>query len=393
MSGSYDGRHEGPYQPYRGGHPQPQPPQTPFPPPAPPPPVFQTAIYRQPVFHPSLPVQPTEYQMFWRAPSWRWWRPIVGLIVGVLIMLVLAIMLSSGAVALDILTGRLVVDGSADLSLDQLMSPALFLANNVVLAGLIPVAFLISAAVFKQRPGFVSSVVGNLRWRWLARCLAIITPLWLVMIGIEWILSARDGGLDGIGVNADTWLLVVGILITTPLQSAGEEYGFRGAINRLAASFFANKTAGLVVGLIVSSTAFMFAHSAADPWLNTYYFFFGATSCILVWRTGGLEASIVMHVVNNVLSEAALPFSDLSGLFDRSAGTAGPEVLIQMGVVAVATALICWQAKRTGVVTATAPVAEMAVPQAPNQSVLATNQPLINPRPWESGNQARPDYS
>lgn len=389
-----------------------------------PPSAYQPLTNRPPAFEPSLPTTPTSYASFWRTPRWRWWRPVVALALGVVAMFVLALVLSAGAIAFDISRGRLTTQDLANLGLDQLTA-SVFLANNLSLAALILVAFFISAVIFKQRPGFLASVTGSLRWGWLGRCVLIVLPLWLIYIGFDWFLTAEAGGFDDLAVNQDTWLLVVGILITTPLQSAGEEYGFRGVVNRAIAGFFRNEKAGLVAGLIVSSGVFMWAHSASDLWLNLYYFSFGAASCILVWRTGGLEASIVMHVVNNLLSEAFLPFSDISGLFDRSSGAGGPDVLIGMAVIAVATALIIWQARRRGIAITAAPAASMQAPAAPMsypppapnpypapgsmpepgwgtypgvpqprwpqdvppQTAPIEQDPLFNPRPWESGDR------
>lgn len=389
-----------------------------------PPSAYQPLMNQPPAFEPSLPITPTSYASFWRTPRWRWWRPVVALALGVVAMFVLALVLSAGAIAFDISRGRLTTQDLANLGLDQLTA-SVFLANNLSLAALILVAFFISAVIFKQRPGFLASVSGSLRWGWLGRCVLIVLPLWLIYIGFDWFLTAEAGGFDDLAVNQDTWLLVVGILITTPLQSAGEEYGFRGVVNRAIAGFFRNEKAGLVAGLIVSSGVFMWAHSASDLWLNLYYFSFGAASCILVWRTGGLEASIVMHVVNNLLSEAFLPFSDISGLFDRSSGAGGPDVLIGMAVIAVATALIIWQARRRGIAITAAPAASMQVPAAPMsypppapnpypapgsmpepgwgtypgvpqprwpqdvppQTAPIEQDPLFNPRPWESGDR------
>jgi len=385
-----------------------------------PPPGYQPSMTQPPAFEPSLPTTPTSYASFWRTPRWRWWRPVVAVVVGVIAMFGLALVLSAGAIAFDIARGRLTTQDLANLGLDQLTA-SVFLANNLSLAALILVAFFISAVIFKQRPGFLASVSGSLRWGWLGRCVLIVLPIWLIYLGFDWFLTAEAGGFDDLAVNQDTWLLVVGILITTPLQSAGEEYGFRGVVNRAVASFFRNEKAGLVAGLIASSGLFMWAHAAADPWLNLYYFCFGAASCILVWRTGGLEASIVMHVVNNLLSEAFLPFSDISGLFDRSEGTAGPDMLIGVAVIVVATVLIIWQARRQGIAITAAPAASMSVPaapmgyppaapspypmpdarwstypgagqypepfSAPPQTAHIEQDPLFNPRPWESGDR------
>ncbi|WIY83514.1 CPBP family intramembrane glutamic endopeptidase [Propionimicrobium sp. PCR01-08-3] len=312
-------------------------------------------------FQPTLPTKPTSYPFFWRAPNWRWWRPVVAVVVGGIGMLVTSLIFSAIGIAADVARGALNPDDLMSFDGTQ-MTAGLFLANNAALAALILVAFFISAAIFKQRPGFMASVTGRIRWGWLGRCAIVIVPIWLLYIGYDWVAMAIDGSIHELTVNGDTWLLIVGILITTPLQSAGEEYAFRGVVNRAAASFFGNQKLGLAIGLIVSSTLFMFAHMAEDPWLNAYYFFFGAASCVLVWRTGGLEASIVMHVVNNVLSESTMPFTDISDMFDRSAGAAGPEVLIGIGVITLATVLICWWAKKRGIERVAAPAESMADP-------------------------------
>ena len=87
------------------------------------------------------------------------------------------------------------------------------------------------------------------------------------------------------------------------------------------ASFIPNKYVGLVGGALVSSTVFMLLHGAGDVWLNVFYFTFAMIACFLTWWTGGLEASIAVHVVNNMTSLSLTPWQDLSGLFQREAGT------------------------------------------------------------------------
>ena len=143
--------------------------------------------------------------------------------------------------------------------------------------------------------------------------------------------------------------------------------------NRAAASFFKNRTLGLLVGLVFSSCLFMLAHGAGDPWLNLFYFCFGAIACIMTWRTGGLEAAIAMHAVNNLLSEASLPFSDISDMFNREAGTADASVLIGVVVPLIGLALVEWQARRQQIIRATAPAAALQP-----QRLGAKNQPALS---------------
>mgnify|MGYP000429204154 FL=1 len=148
------------------------------------------------------------------------------------------------------------------------------------------------------------------------------------------------------------------------------------------ASFFSNGRAGLVAGAVSSSLVFTAAHAAGDPWLNVYFFCFGLAACYVTWRTGGLEAAIAIHVVNNVCSEAFLPFSGVSEIFHREAGTAGPLVLVGMVVIALAVALIVWQAEKRDIQVTAAPGESMANALAGLQATIPTpQQPPMYPRP------------
>lgn len=330
-------------------------------------------------FRPTLPVRPTRYASFWRTPAWSWWRPIVALAVGVIAVLVASVVFSGLAIAFDFATGRrdAVTDPAQPGAL--VMTAPLFLANNLVLASLIPIAFVVAWLVFRQRPGWLASVTGRFRWGWFGRCLLLITPLWALYTGIDAVLALRGTDAPQLAVNSDTWLLIVGILLTTPLQAAGEEYGFRGLLNRIGASFFADQRAGLVVGAVISSVGFMFAHGAGDPWLNGYYFSFGLMACFVTWRTGGLEAAIALHVVNNMFGEVFLPFSDVSHIFDRQAGTAGPEMLIGAGVALAGTVLLTWQGRRRGLTAESAPGESMAMAMAAADRLASVDQTIPTP--------------
>ena len=69
----------------------------------------------------------------------------------------------------------------------------------------------------------------------------------------------------------------MGILLT-PLQSAGEEYLFRGWIMQNVGSYFARPLVGLVVSLTVSTALFAAAHLSPDPWV------LGTLGCPGRWR-------------------------------------------------------------------------------------------------------------
>ncbi len=332
----------------------------------------------QPPPPPALPLEQSEYHSFWRTARWSWWRPVVAMVVFGVAFFGFALLAIVASLLIDGSTGRTSPEDFLQRASEGIIevTPALFLANNLALAALIPTALLLGWALFRQRPRWLSSVTGGIRWGWLARCAMVIVPLWLVYLGAEYLMAWQFDEEFSLSVNPDTWLLVIGILVTTPLQAAGEEYGFRGFIQRSVSSFFRSSRIGLAVGALVASSLFMLAHGAGDMWLNVFYFSFAMVATWMTWRTGGLEAAIVMHVTNNVLSEATMPFQDISGMFNREAGTAGWPVLIGVAVCVGAALLVDWQARRTGVVRSNDPGARTQE----GKWFLAARQPWVVPQ-------------
>ena len=96
------------------------------------------------------------------------------------------------------------------------------------------------------------------------------------------------------------WLLLV-VVLTTPLQSAAEEYVFRGYLSQAIAGWVRRPVVGAVVAALLTAALFSAAHG--PPELETFLdrFAVGLAASAVVWLTGGLEAAIVLHAVNNVL--------------------------------------------------------------------------------------------
>ena len=272
----------------------------------------------------ALPSVQREYHEFFRAPRFRWWRPLLSIAMFVATWFLATLLISIPPILIDVSSGRL--DMGALTRGELKLTPLLFLANNLGLAVAIPLAGLTAWAVFGQRPRWMSSIAGGFRWGLFWRFVAVAVPILLVSVGVEMLL----GGAPQLVWNADSWFLIIAILLTTPLQAAGEEYGTRGLLARSIGSWFGSARVGLVVATVVTSVVFMLLHGAGDPWLNGYYFTVGVSCSILVWKTGGLEAAIALHVVNNLIGEVTIPFGGLEGMFDREAGAAGPEILIQV---------------------------------------------------------------
>ncbi len=303
----------------------------------------------------ALPVEPKRHSQFLQTPRRRWWKLPIALVVAGVAWLIGTMIALLPALFYDGITQGVHLSdlvGLQDFLLRETttITPALFLANNVGIALMIPSAWL-GLIIYGQRPRWLSSVVGGVRWGWLFRIIGLIL---LPYIALE-ALTLALGGLPHLTWKPYSLFMIIVILLTTPLQCAGEEYGLRGLINRLAGSYGSSRVS-FWIGAVLSSLAFMALHLAQDTYLNTFYFTFGMISCWMAWRTGGLEAGIALHVVNNVLAMATLPFSDFSGIFNRQAGSANVVDVAPLALVMLASmGLVEWQVRRRKPIAVAAP--------------------------------------
>ena len=248
-----------------------------------------------------LHTEPQPYHRLLLSRTYRWWRPLLGLAIFGVAFTVLTIGVTVAIVALDVVrTG-----GPVEESIDRFGSEmdALFLlGTNLGLAVAMPAAILAIVVAHRMRPGWLSSVVGRLRWGLLLRMSGLaLAMVVLFTVAGSWLIPADDGALDLEDiqlVSFNTWLgFAIVIVLTTPLQAAAEEYAFRGYGLQALSAWFRTPW----VGAIVTSLAFAFAHGTQNMPLFLDRLAFGLIACWLVVRTGGLEAAIAMHVMNNMV--------------------------------------------------------------------------------------------
>jgi uncharacterized protein len=306
-----------------------------------------------PIRRPALPAEPEEYHHVLRGPRRAWWRPIVSfllVIAGVLVASVaLVIVAGIGYVVLS--GGDL--DAFEDMTLD-FNNPVTFGVQNLWLAALIPIAGLATWIAHGVRPGFVSSVVGRFRWGWFGWCLLVTVPLWLAYIGVAALIDG-DAFADTTG-RPSTWVaLVVLTLLTTPFQAAGEEYLFRGWLMQQIGAYVKNTYAALAIAIVLSSVVFALAHTSLDPWILIDLGSFATAAVLLTWRTGGLEAAVALHVVNNVIVLIlSILTTGLQDAFITPDTTSDPlTTVISFVALVVTSAVIWWLAGRRGVARST----------------------------------------
>jgi uncharacterized protein len=222
------------------------------------------------------------------------------------------------------------------------ISPAGLGFLNLTLAGWIVVAILCTLVVHQVRPGFLISVAGRIRWRWTlisVGCAAVaMLATWAVDAVVPATTSAPSHGAQHWTGQMTAFALVV--LLTTPLQAIGEEFLFRGYLTQAVGSLVPAGQVLLsrIVPVVVPALLFAAAHGSQGLPVFLDRLLFGLLAGVLVIVTGGLEAGIVMHVINNLVAFGiAIVMGDVSGTLAADHGTWWllPVTLTQTGVFLV----------------------------------------------------------
>jgi uncharacterized protein len=383
MSNQYPGQQPGPGQPpYQGqppygypnqqppyGNPQQQPQWTPqqqeprWGPPAPPPPAAPLPSYPHP--------EPREYHQMLRTWNYAWWKPLVGiLLVGVGMVVVAPLVLMPVLIAGVAIEGGPFWESFEEAATLQAIGPASLLYLNLTLGSTILVTWLVMRVIHRMRPRWLTSVAPKMRWKFFFVCIGLAVIALIAQIVVSALMPGSQEA-DVVGemneFTTTTAVLALIVLVTTPLQAAGEEYVFRGYLMQALGSLFNNKW----VAVVVTATLFAMAHGVQNFPLFFDRFMFGLIAGWLVVRTGGLEAGIAMHILNNFLAFGfALTFADLTESLNVSEVEWSniPLTLTQSVVYA---ALVIFAAKKMGLRTRTNPPVKS--PPTSDVSVL-TNQ-------------------
>ena len=288
----------------------------------------------------TTPARSADYHAGYRSATFRWWHSLVGLVLFTAVWGVGVLLATIAAIVYELAVGGATTE---ELS-EGARTPALFLANNVGVALAIPAAVLAQRLVFRQHAGWLFSVQGRPRWRLLGRFLSIATVIHLAVLG-AWLMI---GGLpSGLRIRPESWVLLAAVLLTTPLQAAGEEVAFRGFATRAVGSWFSDARLGLVASTAATALVFTCAHGSRNGWLLIFYVSLAVAASLLTWRAGGLEAAVALHVVVNLTTMMFLPFLGL-------ASSASPEhlawqVIGQVLAIILTSAAMLWHIRRAGI--------------------------------------------
>jgi membrane protease YdiL (CAAX protease family) len=237
-------------------------------------------------------------------------------------------------------------------------TPLRHIAGSLSLAVLIPYSMLLQRLLYGIPAGSLHSVAGRFRFSLFGKSVVLFGPLTLVAMSIPFLLLPNA---TSEWTTVDLVAMFLASLLVTPLAAAGEEYGFRGLMFRVVGSWARSRRVGLVLGVVVTTVSFSLVHGSVDPYVLTSYFVLFGTMAIVTWRTGGLEAAVVMHSLYNLalLLAATLHVDVFGDLAGRSEFVGSPVNLIPGTALISATAVIWWMTRSSGpVLTASAERAE-----------------------------------
>ncbi len=267
-----------------------------------------------------------------------WWKPLV-LVVALPLLLVV----------MQVLFLRLagVIEGSDD-PLSTEFTPLKSLAVNLAIGatGLVAVLLLVWMTrvpwriLFSPRRAFDGRRVAH-----YSLSAALLVG---VGVGAVAVVAPESTGWSTFAITGTTIALLTVTLLTTPIQAVGEELMYRTVLLPAAASWVRAVRPALAVGLVVSALGFAAVHGSTDPWLAGYYVVVAVSTGLMAVLSGGMEAPIAFHAVNNVL--VGVIGNVMSGggttTIDRATATGDPSLLILVAVNVAMVALVATYERR-----------------------------------------------
>ena len=267
-----------------------------------------------------------------------WWTPLIVGLVGVgfyaaLIVIIVITIMVAGLLVPDFGTNLLSVDvtGSFDLA-DPFMLAVLL--GTIVL--MLPAYLAASRLINGPRLGLVSSAAGRIRWGWLLACTGLAIAVTAVVQGLSMLLPSDPFGESSAEVLAPAdnpmfgWTLLV-LIVSVPFQAAAEEYVFRGYLMQALGRWLRHP----IWAIVLPIPLFVLGH-VYDVLGQASVAVFALVAGWLTWRTGGLEAAIAIHIVNNLVAFGMAAF----GLADVNASGQGVLSLVSSVVMIAGYALV-----------------------------------------------------
>ncbi len=322
--------------------------------------------------------EPRPYHLMLRTWTYAMWKPFVGIAVMFFAMLIVMPLLLLPVLALGVaLEGGPFLDKFEKAATLQTVDPAALLYLNLVLGSMVLVTWFVVRVIHQLRPRWLMSVKPRIRWKFFFACLGIAVVALAAQVVVGNLLpgdteSDMTGKLNDFTATSLAIALVV--IFTTPLQAAGEEYVFRGYLLQAVGSLFGvhesvvKQRLSRWGAIFITATAFAFAHGVQNFPLFFDRFAFGLIAAWLVTLTGGLEAGIALHILNNFLAFGfAVAFGDLTQTLTVST-VSWWNIVLTVTQSGVYLGLVLLVARRMGIQTTTRPPS-VEPPEVPADAV------------------------
>lgn len=230
-------------------------------------------------------------------PRPRWWRPLLTVLFSSLAYAVLI----GAAVLLGMIVAHVrpelepTITGWAQTETYDLDTPLRLILGCGTIALMLPAVAIGLRLAEKHSLGRFSSVAGRLRGRLLLPMLGLAVAVFIPYVAIDAFVQWRQGSLD-VTLTRSALLLIALALLVVPFQAAAEEYVFRALPQQVLGAWLRSPWWGILAPIPL----FVLGHTY-DLYGQVNIGLFALAMGILVWRTGGLEAAIALHVVNNLV--------------------------------------------------------------------------------------------
>lgn len=248
-----------------------------------------------------------------RTRPYRWWRPLVEIAVAAVLFFALQ---AAWVVPFILINGKESIGRIAD------GTPTSMLVGFGALALTVPAAFVAAWASGRDVRA-LWSVERRFRWRYFLPGLAAFAAPGLLTLATDIaVYGAPPAPLDA------TFFWCVGIvLVLVPLQCLAEELLFRGVVVQSFGAWMRSPWLTYLLALPI----FVVGHTAGGGGMVTIVVF-ALVASLLVHRTGGIELSVALHIVNNI----TVSYAGFSGLIDLDSARVLLPVVGQLGAFALA---------------------------------------------------------
>lgn len=278
---------------------------------------------------------PLEYhRLFHGAKRYRWWKPLVALVLAALYYFTLSTVFAALTIFPYLMASDepLTQEHITMMMLPDMQRPVSLLLSLGSIILMIPAVWLALISVGLGPLGRAWSVALKIRWRLLGRtslmALAVLVLINVLSVSVEMLLallSGQPGAGPPMATDLDWSLAAISAviaLVLVPFQAAAEELVFRGLLMQTLGAWL--RSPWFAIG--IPAVLFGFSH-IYDVWGWLTVVALAVCAGWITWRTGGLEAAISLHVINNLFAFGLMAVG-FGGQTGQQAETGGPVLLI-----------------------------------------------------------------